>query len=213
METDKLFEKLSPVFKKYWISIILGVLGLIFLGYGLIGLATSKSSDDVVLQKPSGQIDSDHNDNMPMIIVDIEGAVISPGVYELPKDARMKDLIIKSGGLSAGADRNWFAKNMNLASKLADGSKIYVPSIGERKDSASIDSSVMGAGASQVSQDGLININTSTSTELDTLSGVGPVTASKIIKNRPYQEVSDLLSKKVVSSKVYSQIKDKISAY
>lgn len=213
METDKLFEKLYPIVRKYWIPIILGVLGLIFLGYGLIGLVTSKSSSDVVLQKPSDQIGSNNNDNTPKIIVDIEGAVISPGVYELPKDARMKDLIVKSGGLSASADRNWFAKNMNLASKLTDGSKIYILAVGEKADSASINTSVMGVGALQTSQNGLININTGSSTELDSLPGVGPVTSAKIIQNRPYQEVADLLSKKVVGSKVFSQIKDKISVY
>ena len=139
--------------------------------------------------------------------------MISPGVYELPKDARMKDLIVKSGGLAASADRNWFAKNMNLASKLTDGSKIYILAVGEKVDSASINASVMGLGTSQTSQNGLININTGSSTELDTLPGVGPVTSSKIIQNRPYQEVADLLSKKVVSNKVFSQIKDKVSVY
>lgn len=213
METDKLFEKLYPIVRKYWIPIILGVLGLIFLGYGLIGLVASKSSSDVVLQKPSDQIGSNNNDNTPKIIVDIEGAVISPGVYELPKDARMKDLIVKSGGLSASADRNWFAKNMNLASKLTDGSKIYILAVGEKVDSASINTSVMGVGALQTSQNGLININTGSSTELDSLPSVGPVTSAKIIQNRPYQEVADLLSKKVVGNKVFSQIKDKISVY
>ena len=213
METDKLIEQLSPIFRKYWIPIVLGVLGLIFLGYGLIGLVASKSSRDVVLQKPSDQIGRKNNNNTPKIVVDIEGAVISPGVYELSKDARLKDLIVKSGGLSASADRNWFAKNMNLASKLTDGSKIYIPLVGEKAEAASINSSVMGAGALQASQNGLININTGSSTELDSLPGVGPVTSSKIIQNRPYQTVEDLLSKKVVSSKVFSQIKDKISAY
>lgn len=213
METDKLFDKLSPILRKYWIPIILGVLGLICLGYGLIGLMASKSSSDVALQKPSDQIGGNNSNNEPKVVVDIEGAIISPGVYELSKDSRMKDLIVKSGGLSAGADRNWFAKNMNLASKLTDGSKIYIPSIGEKVDTASINSSVMGAGTSQASQNGFISINTGTSSELDSLPGVGPVTASKIIQNRPYQTVEDLLSKKVVSSKVFSQIKDKISAY
>lgn len=213
METDKLFEKLSPIFRKYWIPIILGALGLIFLGYGLIGLLVSKSSSEAVLQKPSDQVDANNNDNQSKIVVDIEGAVISPGVYELSKDARVKDLIVKSGGLSASADRNWFAKNMNLASKLTDGAKIYIPLVGEKVDAASINSQVAGVNSSQTSQNRLININTGTNSELDSLPGVGLVTASKIIQNRPYQTIEDLLNKKVVSSKVFSQIKDKVSVY
>lgn len=58
----------------------------------------------------------------------------------------------------------------------------------------------------------LVNVNTATSSELDALPGVGPVTAGKIIINRPYRSVDELLSKNAVSSKVFSQIKDKVTA-
>lgn len=58
---------------------------------------------------------------------------------------------------------------------------------------------------------GLIGINSATEKELDTLSGIGPVTAQKIVGNRPYASINELLDKKIVGSKVFSQIKDKIS--
>ena len=213
METDRIVENLTPILKKYWVPIILGIIGLMFLVYGLIGLTTSGSSGDVALQKPSSQAEATGNSSGSKIVVDIEGAVISPGVYELPKGSRLKDLIVKSGGLSGTADRSWFAKTMNLASKLTDGVKIYIPSVGEKIDASAANSSVMGVSTSQSSADGLININTGSSTELDTLPGIGPVTAAKIIQNRPYQTVAELLSKKAVSSKVFSQVKDKVAAY
>lgn len=208
METDKILEKISPIFRTYWIPIIFGVLGLIFLGYGLIGLFPSKSSDEIELQKPSEELlESALPENK--IFVDVEGAVVSPGVYELDKNSRLKDLIIKSGGLSEEADRTWIAKSVNLASKLTDGSKVYIPRVGEKTPGTA----VMGTSTGISQAGGLININSASEKELDTLPGVGPVTANKIIQGRPYQSVDELLSKKAVGSKVFSQIKDKVSAF
>lgn len=214
IETEQLVEKISPIFKRYWLPIIFGLFGLILLGYGLIGLIASKTSSDIVLEKASdstSESGSGFGKNNGKILVDIEGAVISPGVYELEKDARIKDLMVKAGGLSVSADRVWFARNVNLASKLSDGSKIYIPSEGENISSSSENSA--GSNALGASTTGLININSASESQLDSLPGVGPVTASKIIQGRPYQSLEDLLSKKAVSSKVFSQIKDKISIY
>ena len=59
----------------------------------------------------------------------------------------------------------------------------------------------------------MVNINTASETELDALPGVGPVTAQKIISNRPYQKIDDLVSKKAVGASVFSKIKDQISIY
>ena len=93
METEELFEKWSPIVRKFWLPIVLGLVGLILLGYGLIGLIASSSSDDIVIEKAST---SSNNTNVSSgnIFADIEGAVVSPGVYSLPKDSRIKDLII-----------------------------------------------------------------------------------------------------------------------
>lgn len=206
METEKLAEKLSPILRTYWLSIIFGFLGLILLGYGLIGLTGSKSSDDFVLDK-SSQTNSSSPDIGNKIVIDIEGAVVAAGVYELGSNSRMKDLLVKAGGLSKEADREWIAKNLNLASKLTDGGKIYIPFEGEQ---GMITTSVAGASTQST---GLININSASQSQLDSLPGVGPVTSNKIIQNRPYSTVDDLLKKKVVGNKVFSQIKDKISAF
>ena len=100
-------------------------------------------------------------------------------------------------------------KNLNLAQKLVDGAKIYIPERGEtdsNKDSPR--SSLQGE-----SLQGRININTAGSAELDTLYGVGPATAEKIIQNRPYGAVEELLSKKAVKSNVYESIKNQITVF
>ena len=154
-------------------------------------------------------IEIGQEENKAKIWVDVGGAVEKPGVYSLPGDSRQADALTAAGGLGEKADREWVEKNLNLAQKLVDGAKIYIPERGEtdsNKDSPR--SSLQGE-----SLQGRININTAGSAELDTLYGVGPATAEKIIQNRPYGAVEELLSKKAVKSNVYEAIKDKISVY
>ncbi len=133
--------------------------------------------------------------------VDIEGAVEEPGIYELANDSRIQDVLITAGGLTAKANRSYVSKNINLAQKVYDGQKIFVP-----EENASI--SNLG-NLSNLSH--LININTASLSELDSLPGIGLATARKIITSRPYQNTSDLVGNHIVSQSVYLKIKDLIS--
>jgi competence protein ComEA len=208
MDTQEFISRYIPLIKKYWLPLSLGILGLIFFAYGLIGsFAVSRAgSEDIVFEaNPSIQ----QNSEAKTILVDVEGAVVRPGVYKLPLESRIQDGLVSAGGLSAQADREYVAKNFNLATKLTDGAKIYVPNISE---------AVKGATALNTSSEGivtgaLININTSSESQLDSLPGIGPVTARKIIAGRPYGSIDELLSKKMVGSKVFDQIKDRVSVY
>ena len=143
------------------------------------------------------------------IEVDVEGAVVNEGVYSLDQNVRVKDALIAAGGLSVTADRNFVEKSINLAGKITDGAKIYIPRKGENilNDGAQ---TVEGSVQNNSSQ---ININTATAAELDELPGIGLITAQKIMDGRPYSDVSELLSKKIVGQKVYGQIKDKITSF
>lgn len=174
---------------------------MIFFAYGLIGLffSNKSASEDIVFEANSIQ---QNPSEAKTIFIDIEGAVVVPGLYKLPQDSRIQDSLIAAGGLSATADREYIAKNLNLATKLTDGAKIYVPSIGEAV--------IGGAVLNSSSQ---ININTGSQSGLESLPGIGPVTAAKIIEGRPYGSIDELLSKKIVGSKVFNQIKDKITVY
>ena len=210
MDYEVFRSKLASVFKQYWLPIIIGSLGLIFLGYGLIYLFGSNSNSsepsDIVFQ--SGE---NSKNSVKTIVVDVEGAVVNPGVYSLADDARVQDALIAAGGFSENANRTWIAKNLNLAAKLLDSAKIYIPVIGEDVSLvAGVNSQSIGS--STISSSGQININTATSSELDALPGIGVITAGKIIESRPYVSINDLLSKKVVSNKVFEDIKDKIIA-
>ena len=135
--------------------------------------------------------------------------MVKPGVYSLNQDARIQNVLVSALGFAENADRSWVEKNLNLAGKLSDGGKIYIPRIGESQAAAA---AVQGVSTSNlVGVSALININSASLSELDSLPGVGPVTAQKIVNNRPYATVDELLSKKSVSSKVFSQVKDRVS--
>ncbi len=205
MEDQSIIERFKLVLKQYWLPVIFGLVGLIFLVYGLISLLGSSNSQS------SLRIETGENikNSVKKIYVDVEGAVVRPGVYLLDNDARVKDALIAASGLSENADREWVAKNLNLAAKINDGIKIYIVENGEDQSLGGIKTAGVVAGASI---GGIININTASEQELDKLYGIGPATAQKIIDNRPFSGIDELLSKKVIGSKVFEQIKDKITA-
>ncbi len=207
MDFQTVLDKYSPLLRKHLIPIVLGFAGLIFLGYGLISLIGPRKGNSDITFEP-GDVASSSAKMEVKIFVDVEGAVIKPGIQNLASSARMQDALISAGGLSQEANREWVSKNLNLAAKLTDGAKIYIPKAEEAVAASSVSNTTLS-----VTTSGQININTANEKDLDTLPGVGPVTAQKIISSRPYSSIEDLLNKKVVSSKVFSQIKDKISTY
>jgi len=142
------------------------------------------------------------SDATDTIFVYVSGAVKQPDVYALLPDARAIDAINAAGGFLDSAA----SEALNLASALEDGMQIHVltkkefkeqggnaASIGANQPSASAN----GAGNANTTSDGLVNLNTADSITLQTLPGVGPVTAEKIVKDRevngPYSSLEDLM--------------------
>ncbi len=155
------------------------------LGGGLFLFRQGSSSSEVEI------IASGEETDKAEIVVHVDGAVGKPGVYRLASGARVTDAVAAAGGLMSQAD----GSRINLAAKVADGQKVYIPRVGESVGQST------GGSVSQIageSVDQLININTASETELDKLPGVGPVTAGKIIASRPYSALEDLLTKKVI---------------
>lgn len=209
---SELLEKYKELAKQNLIILALGLVGLTLFAYGLISLflASKATPQDIVFESNSAKQNKNDDVKANSLTVDVEGAVVKPGVYNLPQGSRIQDALVASGGLSASADRDFIAKTINLATKLSDGAKIYIPKIGEDvkiTDSIGITSATGSIANSQ------ININTANEQVLDSLPGIGSVTAQKIIGARPYTSIEDLLSKKIVGSKVFDQIKDKITIY
>jgi competence protein ComEA len=189
--------------KNKW-SVGIGLIGLALIITGLVNYFSVKEETRV-------EIIPTEEEQASLIWADIEGGVEKPGIYQLPSDSRVNDLLIKAGGLSASADRDWVKKNINLAQKLSDGIKIYIPCQGEVDQAArASDEAGSIAGSSILTK---ININTASASELDSLWGIGEKRAADIITNRPYGSIEELQSKKIIPANVYERIKDQITAY
>jgi competence protein ComEA len=104
------------------------------------------------------------------VVVDVTGAVQKPGVYRMPAGSRVNDAVKRAGGATAKAA----VDSINLAARLADGQQVVVPEDGP--DPAAV---AVGDG-----EEGPISLSTATAAELDTIDGIGPVTAEDIIDFR-----------------------------
>lgn len=215
MDIEQLKERYGPFLKEHSLAVVLGILGFSLVGYGLIQLLVTRSdSSEITFQSAQQQLVSEKKTAQKAIIVDVEGAVLRPGIHKLPAESRVQDALIAAGGMSAHADRAKVSRGMNLAAKVVDGGKIYIPFEGESVSGSGEQGGTGGAGLEQGllgSQTGLVNINTASETELDGLSGVGPSTAQKIIGARPYSSVEELLSKKAVGKSVFEKIREKVT--
>lgn len=167
----------------------------------------------------------------PEIAVHVTGAVRSPGVYYLSTDARVHEAIEKAGGKTNQADLH----SLNLAAKIRDGQQIHVPEIHETPDvrqrppaPKTIKVPAPGAATSSASSqpsvkryvpsDGArININTATSQELQTIRGIGPAMARRIIEYRQtsggFSTVDDLTNVKGIGEKTLEKLRASVTTY
>lgn len=197
MESDEAKRYIDFLKKNFAVIGFLGV-GVIFLLVGFVLFMQEKNTP------PEMTIVSNQATASGSLKVDVEGAVMKPGVYELETGSRVQDGLVAAGGLASGADREYVSKNVNLAAKVVDGAKIYIPKKGEPPFAPPVG----GASEGQA-----VNINTASVAELDKLYGVGQATAEKIIAGRPYSKIEDLLEKKVLGQAIYEKIKEKVTVY
>ena len=155
------------------------------------------------------------------IFVHITGAVNKEGIIELEENARLADAIEKAGGAKENAD----IKNINLATILEDGMKVHIPTVEETQtnnENINVENnanSQINAGTKEVTSNtktqGKININTATEEELDTLPGIGPSTASKIIdyrkENGKFKSVEEIKEVSGIGDAKYEKIKKLIT--
>lgn len=154
------------------------------------------------------------------IIVHITGEVKNWGVIELPQGSRIIDAVNKSGGFTDSAD----VEAVNLAYVLSDGIKVYIPSKNEEKvgdftteeyiTADSGDNVITGGEQMEENKNELVNINKATQTELETLPGIGPSTALKIIsyrnENGAFSSIEDIKNVSGIGDSKFESIRDLI---
>lgn len=197
---------------------VLGVVGVVLWLSSATARPSLELGGGAAYFEPQGSVSVPPSFDSPtasaMIVIDVEGAVVRPGLHRLPSGSRVGDAIDMAGGYSPQVDIDAAATTLNLAAALTDGAKVHVPARGE--DASAVgpalprEPSALEPGAAG----GLINVNTATTEELDTLPGIGPVTASKIIAAREaaaFVSVDELLSREVVGASTFEKIRALVS--
>lgn len=204
--------------KKEKIAILVVVfMVIISLGFKFFIKDILKSEDQIlefdnleeVLAEDDGNILEDENEEDMEIMVHISGEVYKPGIIKLETGKRLVDAIELAGGLKKDADLD----RMNLAKKLLDEEKIYIPKIGEEID-PNMDMVSMESATVQSSGSGKININTCTKEELITLPGIGEVIAGRIVDYRSanqFKNIDDIKSVSGIGDKKFEGIKELIT--
>ncbi|MFE4705979.1 helix-hairpin-helix domain-containing protein [Peribacillus simplex] len=148
-----------------------------------------------------------------IIKVDVKGAVKSPGIFTAQAGDRVIDLISAAGSFTDKADKD----KVNFAQIVEDQMVIYVPGIGE-EDEGKLENIQVGWSGDAVSgrtSGGLVNLNTATQEDLETLTGIGPSKANAILEYREtvgkFKEVDDLKKVTGIGDKTFERLRDSIS--
>lgn len=188
--------------KKIIGSIVILVIFTIFL---IIGYFMSRPSKDLNTKEVFNETTSVESKEVKDMSIYINGDVKKPGVYKLKNGSRVEDLVSIAGGFNETADRS----KLNLAKKLKDEDYIYV----DKKN----ETNVQGASGNTntgIASDGKVNINKASKDQLKTVSGIGDITAQKIIdyreKNGEFSSIEDLKKVGRIGDKTLEKIKDKI---
>lgn len=237
---EKIITKIKKIDKDYVIIgvIVIAVIIFMIINLGKIKEFENKDNDKMTNVESSINTDNDKSEenkeqkddnskeqivNGGGIFVHIDGYINNPGVYEIKENDRIKTLIDKAGGFKEG----YSIKNINLAAKLSDGDKIYIPSVSEEKvsennNNININSSGKGQNVktdrnnvSVMKNNSKININTANISELKQITGIGESTSNKIIDYREnvgkFKKIEDIKEVKGIGDAKYESLKNKIT--
>lgn len=208
---DKLLESGFIIERKQALAIV-SLLVLVIIG-SLIFYKTSQPKPVVVTKAGESRKEVSTKGALKpkkqeqLLVVHIAGAVVKPGVYQLKEGNRVVDAVKAAGGGLQNSDEN----ALNLAAKVFDGQKIYVPEKGKTPPP----SEMVQSGGTASGSDIKININGANLDQLDSLPGVGQVTARKIIEYREkrgfFKRIDELKEIDGIGDKKFDQLKDKLS--
>jgi competence protein ComEA len=215
---------LKRLYKEYpYESGLLSLAGLIILASLIAVILTNQPVEAIKTTTVPSSISTRTTETF--ITVDVSGSVKNPDIYSFTYTPRINDILKRAGGLTDAADTEYIARNFNHARFVSDQEKIYFPSKTETQrnvfteDSRTLQYlSVVQTSSSPASSSGgnnssqlKININSASADELDSLEGIGPTFSKAIIDHRPYKNINELVSKKVLKQATFTKIKDSIS--
>jgi len=192
-------------FPKKWLGLVAIIGTVLFLLFGKTNQYTERAviATDVQakeIEKKSKPKILDTKEQKKIIVIDMKGAVVKEGVYEMKEGDRVKDAIEKAGGFLPEADR----MKVNLAQMVQDQMLLYVPNKDEQVQEA--------AAASK--GEGKVQINAASKEQLEKITGIGSRKAESILKYReehgPFQKIEDLLEIDGIGVKSLEKIKDQI---
>lgn len=208
--------------KQKIIFITIGTLMVTFIGYYIIKKQENYSYTEIELETIENDIEDSINKEEKIedtnIIVHITGEIINDGIIEIEEGSRIADVIEEAGGITEEADLS----KVNLAYQVSDGQKIYIPNVNEEDDESQSSSEeyITNEAGDNVIIEGKgintekVNINTATQTELETLNGIGPSTALKIInyrnENGKFETIEDIKNVPGIGEQKFENIKEDI---
>lgn len=181
-------QAINPILKIVIVA-VLATAGLVWLNRPSPVSVPEVASPGIPIAASSGE--SASSQGIDQIVVDIKGDVLSPGLVTLPAGARVADAIASAGGVTPSAD----VTGINLAERLSDGQMIFIGN----------------AQSMELSSDPRINLNLASESDLDSLPGVGPVMAGRIIawreSNQRFHSIEELQEVPGIGPKVFANIK------
>jgi competence protein ComEA len=210
----------APISQPQWLReprVIAALAGAVVLAFVAVALAVGGIGGSVTVDA-AGEPGADASfvvaasgEAGPEIVVAVTGGVARPGVYRLAPGSRVADAIAAAGGFGPRVAAARVDSELNLAEVLRDGQRVAVPS---RDDppapSGSAGAPKATAGPGDTTGGGLIDLNRASESELESLPGIGAVTAGKIIASReekPFRTVDELRERKLVGEKTFQKIR------
>lgn len=192
-------------------------IGICILIICVVVCAIIENKSDNELQNSISIVDNDRSEQKDnreakqKIMVHVAGEVNNPGIVEVEEGSRLKDAVESAGGFTDEANQS----KVNLAYEVKDEQKIVIPNIKQNDEDISVVDNNEDFIENSMTKGTLVNINTATQSELESLTGIGPSMASKIIdyrdKNGKFKSKEDIKNVPGIGSSKYESIKDEIT--
>lgn len=217
-----MIENVLEKIKQYKLALVIALIGVVIAGFMMLQreqkqenniqqLMEQKSySSSSKTEKSKQRSENDQGDkNEGMVTVDVKGAVKKPGVYQLKSSSRVYDALVKAGGMTDEAD----LKSINQAQKLVDEAVVYVAKVGENV--VDVTTNTSASTATSQAKAGLVNLNTATEADFQTISGIGQKRAQDIIAyreaNGKFNSVDDLKNVTGIGAKTLEKLKEYVT--